>query len=287
MHSHYSDGSLSPRELVEQGAAIGLRYMSITDHDELKGIPEAREAGLQLGVEVVPGIEISTHHHRLGLHILGYCFDEDHPKMQALVLDQSNKRFERARLIVEKLQDLKFELDFERIAEQAHGSLSQPLIVAALLENTTNRALISSRGQEPNHETMYGKYLGRGCPAYVPKTSPESRDAIELIHVCGGLAVLAHPSIDLWPSQHAVLDELREAGLDGVEVYSSNHDAEQTHFYLKYARRHGLLATGGSDFHGEAVPAFDLGSGENHNLDMGRELGDTLYERHQRILTSK
>ncbi|MBI3089936.1 MAG: PHP domain-containing protein [Candidatus Tectomicrobia bacterium] len=287
MHSYYSDGSFSPRALVARGAVLGLRYLAITDHDEVQALPEARAAGAEHGVAIIPGIEISTRYDNLGLHILGYCFDADHPAMRALVAQQARSRNERAEQIVAKFTDLGFGLDFDAIAAHARGALSQPLIVHALLASERNRQLLRRRGHEATHETLYRHYLSRGGPAYVPKFSPDSREAIDLLHTCGGVAVLAHPSVDLWPDRHDLLNDLAEAGLDGLEVYSSNHSEEMTAVYVRCAREYGLLMTGGSDFHGEAVPEFDLGSGCKGNLDMGVEIVEDLYQRHADFLAGR
>ncbi|MDZ7373175.1 MAG: PHP domain-containing protein [candidate division KSB1 bacterium] len=238
LHSSVSDGLFGPAELVRKAAAAGLRAIALTDHDEVGGIEEALRAGKAVGIEVVPGIEISCEGGSLDVHMLGFFVDPRHPEIRDYVHWYHEERLQRGRRMVQRLAELGIHLDFAELVQRVgSGALGRPHIADALLQH----GYVSSIAE------AFERYLGDGRPAYVPKRKLSPADAVELIHRAGGLAVLAHPGDGL--SREEVLRAI-ELGIDGLEAVHPRHSAENVEWIRKIARDHGLLETGGSDFHG-------------------------------------
>jgi 3',5'-nucleoside bisphosphate phosphatase len=257
-HTTASDGALPPAKLVARAARLGLKVIAITDHDSTSGVAEALGAGRSCGVEVVPGVEINSDVSGSEVHILGFFID---PADQAL--DESLRRLRegrigRARKMAEILTGMGAPVRFERILELAgEGAVCRPHVARALLE----------AGHVATFEEAFERYIGRNSPAYVERLKLSPSDACALIRRAGGLPVLAHPvffgsfgrmksAIDL----DRGLAELKAAGLAGIEVYYPGYDVLAIEYLLSQARVHGLLVTGGSDFHGVRHNELDLGS---------------------------
>jgi predicted metal-dependent phosphoesterase TrpH len=250
-HSTYSDGLLSPTALVEEAAARGVRYLGLTDHDTVAGIAEAQAAGEKLGVEVIPGVELSTSlAGGEGVHLLGYFIDTTNRPLLAGLAEFAAARRERMARMIERLKLVGAAVDERRVQELAgHGTVGRPHLARALIE----------AGYAANIADAFDRYIGQGKPAYVPRPRVDPRNAIALVRAAGGVAVLAHP---LWPGGvESVLDRLIPFGLRGMEVDYGEYTPEDRAFLREIAIRRGLIATGGSDFHGLA-----MGSA-------GRELG--------------
>lgn len=251
-HSTYSDGLLSPAELVAEAATRGVRFLGLTDHDTIAGIPEAQAAGASLGVEIVPGVELSTSlSGGEDVHLLGYFIDITHPELLAGLAEFAAARQERAARILARLREIGIALDEEAVFAQArHGTIGRPHIARELV----------AAGHAADLSDAFGRYIGRNKPAYIPRPRVDPRDAIALVTAAGGVPVLAHPFSP--GGVEGVLDRLIPAGLRGMEVDYGEYTPADRETLRQIAARRGLIATGGSDHHGPGVrgQARELGS---------------------------
>jgi len=246
IHSTASDGEYAPAEIVELAYSLGLEVIAITDHDTVGGIDEAMEAAQRSGLEVIPGVEINAESKDQSIHILGYYIDHRNESLLAELTKLCHSREWRARRVLEELAALGMPLKWDRLLEIAGGSLiGRPHIAEAMVE----------QGYVSTIREAFDDFLGRGRPGYVqrPRLAPE--EAIDLILSAGGVPVLAHPLGVLH-----LLPGLLSAGLVGLEAYYSGYSVEDSRAIASKARRHGLIATGGSDYHGPFVsPGIELG----------------------------
>ncbi len=241
IHSFCSDGVRTPRQAVEEADAAGLQALSLTDHDTVAGIDEARRAADELKIEVIPGTELSAHIGEREVHILAYCFEWKDPRLLEHVGDLHQKRYERGVAIVERLNHLGIEMKLDEVLDTADGSpLGRPHIAATMVDN----------GVVTSKEEAFDRFLGDRSPAFVPKPHISAQGVIDLVHNVGGVAFLAHPGLSL---QEATIVELVESGLDGIEVFHPGHQPPQIDYYTQLVQDHNLLQTGGSDSHGEAT----------------------------------
>lgn len=240
LHTHTiaSDGQLKPRELVRLAKEKGLAALAITDHDTIDGLKEALDAGRDYQVEVIPGIELSTEWENRDVHLLGYYIDFQKEELQRFLIKLQEARYRRGQEMVARLQRLGYDLTWEEVTRFVGGKAVGRLHVA--------QALVD-KGLVPSIEIAFTELLERGRPAYVPRYKLSPGEAIELIRIWGGVAVLAHPGLI---GCDGIIRELVERGLQGLEVYYPLHDAETTEHYFNLAQELGLLVTGGSDFHG-------------------------------------
>jgi 3',5'-nucleoside bisphosphate phosphatase len=237
-HTYYSDGALSPRELVMRAREVGISAISVTDHDSIDAWEESVEAGHEAGVDVISGVELSATLGTKDIHILGYMFDPTNKALQnTLNLFKSERRV-RAERIVEKLNDLDLPISFESVLERAgHGAIGRPHIAAALVD----------QGFTSNYTEAFISYIGDSGPAYEPKYRISPEDAVQIIASAGGISILAHPG---WYISEDELLQLIRAGLDGIETVHPAHDAARSAYYRGIASAYFLLESGGSDFHG-------------------------------------
>lgn len=240
LHTHFSDGTLSPRELVEEAHRAGLNLISVTDHDHVGGIAEAQEAAGPLGMAVIPGVEINTNHEGHEVHILGYFLDTRHPELQTTLAEQRRGRQERTRRMVKKLQEKGLPISLSDVEgrPELDSTLGRPHVAAALVR----------AGCVSSVEEAFQRYLGSRCPGYIPQLGMTVDQAIALIRRAGGLAVLAHPG--LWRANGDRVGWLVSLGLGGLEVYYPKHSTEQQARYHELAEQYGLIMTGSSDYHG-------------------------------------
>lgn len=239
LHSHttYSDGYLSPFELIKKARQRGLRGLSITDHDTVAAIPEALEIGQNLGVEIIPGIELSCIENGRDVHLLGYFIDHTNAELLKYTAFFYNERQKRAGRIVKKLNDLNVPLRLDDVMERAtSGLVGRMHVASALIDN----------GYSSSVKEVFDKYLGYGCPAFEAKWEFSIEQGIQLINRCNGLAVIAHPK---YIPEEALLPFI-DSGLDGIEVIHPCHDRNLERHYRALASEYCLLDTGGSDFHG-------------------------------------
>lgn len=239
VHTLCSDGLRTPCQAVQEAKDAGLQAVSITDHDSVEGLSEAVEWGQRLGVEVVPGAELSAHVRQREIHLLAYCFDWEDSYLATTLHQVHQRRFERGKAIVERLNGLGVGVTLEEVLGQAKGSpLGRPHIAAALVE----------QGVVASKDEAFTRFIGDRGPAYSPKPYTAPAEVIELIHQAGGVTVLAHPGVNF---PESVLAQLVGSGLDGIEVYHPSHQPPQIELYTQMASRYGLLISGGSDSHGE------------------------------------
>ena len=253
-HSTASDGSYSPRQVVAMAHERGLKAMALTDHDTVEGVGEAVQTGEQLGIEVIPGIEISAEFPEGTMHILGYFIDYQGSAFNQRLQVLKIARAERNPRIVEKLNQLGLSISWEDILQAAGGGqIGRPHIARALMV----------KGYVQDQQEAFDHYLRQGGPAYVPKFRLSPAESIALIRQAHGIPVLAHPfTLGLGLEQlKSQLQTLQELGLVGLEVYYPEHSPTRQADYLKLAKELGLLVTGGSDFHGANKPGIELGRG--------------------------
>jgi predicted metal-dependent phosphoesterase TrpH len=245
-HSTYSDGSLAPAEVVARAAAAGVELLALTDHDSVGGVAEALRAAEEHGLALSPATELSSVHGAYeDLHILGYELDHTDPDLLAALHDFQGDRSRRVAAMADRMRELEFELGDEPIKN------GRPHLARALLRHNAER--LHEEGID-GPDTLFPAYLVPGAPGYVRRTHPTVREAIEVIHAAGGIAVWAHP---FWDVEDAVspLDEF--TGLDGVEVFYTSFTREQTEALYAEVTRRGLLTTGSADFHGPEHDRFN------------------------------
>ncbi|WP_421617275.1 PHP domain-containing protein [Brevibacillus sp. TJ4] len=238
VHTTASDGNMSPRELLMEAKQRGVRHLAITDHDTVDGYLQAREEARQMGIALIPGIEWNTDGPDGELHILGYGIDISDPHLLHVMDRRRQERLEWIAEIVEACNRLGMEVTVAECQAKARGSV--------LVRTHVAEALVE-RGHASTSQAAFEMYLRKNRPAYVPRPAFTARDAIECTHEAGGIAILAHPGI--YPDQ-VPLDNLLSYGIDGIEVYYSRHSFAQMAYWEREAKRHSLLRSGGSDFHG-------------------------------------
>jgi predicted metal-dependent phosphoesterase TrpH len=252
-HSLYSDGTYQPAELVQLARERGLGTVALTDHDTTAGLPEAVRAGAGLGIEIVPGVELSTVRDGEGVHLLCYFVDPAHPALAAELRRLREDRFNRGERMVARLQDLGYPITFERVRQIARGgNIIRPHVAQALVEAGVVPALKDAFSQE---------LIGAGGLAYVEKHALHPKEAIGLAQQAGGVCVLAHPGTwrEVSPVPDDVIDELAATGLDGLEAAHPEHTPEMEAHYRARARDLGLVWTGSSDCHGTRYEPVRLG----------------------------
>ena len=259
IHSVFSDGSLTPSQIIEKATRLGLRAISITDHDTLAGSLEAQTTGIPGHLAFVTGVEISA-----GLfepfanagtcHMLGYFLDpQNAPLTQALAGLQQARR-ERNPRILERLAGLGIKIDYQDVVRASGGGQVGRLHIARVL---------LARGVVQTTDEAFERFLGRGGAAFVEKKSLPAPEAIALIRQAGGVSVLAHPSSLRMEDARlaALVGRLAAMGLGGLEVYYPNHGPDMVKKYRRLATEHHLAVTGGSDFHGDYKPKIEMGRG--------------------------
>jgi predicted metal-dependent phosphoesterase TrpH len=244
LHSHSvaSDGQYPAAEVAERAAAAGLTVWALTDHDTISGLPDGAAAAKKFGIEFVPGIELSVEFDRREIHLLGHFIDPDGPVLCGFSDLLAEKRRLRMGEIISKLAELGVPLAPEEVERFAGGKiLGRPHVARALVE----------RGIVATVREAFDRFLGEGRPAYVRRFRLDVRDAIRLVHDAGGTATLAHPGVN--KIERGDLARLRGFGLDGVEVYHLDHNPSVRSKYLRAAAENELVATAGTDYHGEVV----------------------------------
>lgn len=248
LHSIFSDGTMSPKEIVGFSKATDLAAISITDHDTISGQKEALEAGKALGIEVVTGIEFSIEEGEENLHILGYCFDHENDALVQALEELSKARLERARTILELLSERGMKITLEEVlSEVGAGNIGRPHIARVL----HRRGFVTSVGE------AFIRWLADGAPCNVPKKVLPLESVVSLLEGAGGIAVWAHPGSNI--KKCDLLDRLCDAGVRGVEAWHPNHDERICEAIILAARKRGLLVTGGSDFHFAEMMQADIG----------------------------
>ena len=239
MHSTFSDGAMGVRELIDFCLEQGLSAMAVTDHDNIDSFEDGKEYADTVGMEYVPGVEISSSLDGSDIHILGYLFDHTHLRLNRTLVDLRARRRIRAMEIVRRLEEHGVTLSYEKVAARAHGgSVGRAHIAAQLLEEE-----YVSTFQE-----AFNKYLGNDAELMsevdAVKLSPQ--EAIQLILEAGGIPVMAHPSKT---NRDDLLETLVDCGLKGIETYCHGQSNSTYQKYRDFARKHNLICSGGADFH--------------------------------------
>ncbi|HHV63949.1 MAG TPA: PHP domain-containing protein [Peptococcaceae bacterium] len=247
-HTTASDGILTPAEIVRLADERGLRALAITDHDTIEGWVEAEKFASQVGLRLIKGLEINTDWKGKEIHILGYGPGKEKGSLERFLEELRRKRVDRIEEILAKLSRLNIHLSLTEVKQYAKGqSIGRPHVVQAMM----------AKGYVSTYQEGFEKYLKIGAPAYVPRAKLTPTEAISIIREAGGVAVLAHPGNNV--SQEEIQKWI-EDGLQGIEISHPDHTPNQKKKYERLAFRNGLLATGGSDYHGPRVkPGVELG----------------------------
>ncbi|MVA76159.1 PHP domain-containing protein [Auraticoccus sp. F435] len=253
-HSSVSDGTDAPAALVAKAAREGLDVLALTDHDTFAGLAEAQQAAERHGVQLVPGIEMSTQHEGRSVHLLGYGARTDDPALTAELVRVRAGREDRLTPLLQRLAELGLPLSEEqvRVHVGASPSVGRPHVADAMV----------AAGYVANRAEAFDRYLADGGPAHVPRYATPLRKGIRLIRAAGGVTVVAHPwgRDREWLLPEPLWPELVEAGLDGIEVDHYDHGPEQRRRLRALAGRTGLLPTGSSDHHGLGKVDHELAS---------------------------
>ena len=267
MHSKYSDdGEFTPSELVEMCHRSGIKIMAIADHNSVKAIDEAKETAKKYDIKYISAIEIDCTYNGINLHVLGYGIDyhhEDFKRLEQNVLDQELKCSKEKILLTNKLG---FEVDEEALNKlSANGVYTGEMFGEVLLNDPRyqEHPLLKpyreggARSDNP-YVNFYWDYYSQGKPCYTKIIYPSLKETIDLIKKHGGTVVLAHPGNNL-KGQFEVFDEMVALGIEGVEAFSNYHSLETVNYFYNAGKKHDLLITCGSDFHGKTKPAIELG----------------------------
>lgn len=248
LHTNYSDGTYTPKELVEKAVKAGLSCISITDHDTVGAISEAMDVADSLGIEILPGIEISCEYELREVHILGYLIDHKSAALLKRLETLKENRINRIYKITEKLNALGINLRADDVFSVANGATVGRLHVA--------RAMVL-KGFVKTVSEAFNRFIGDNGPAFSLGFRFTPEEAIKFIRDNAGVAVLAHPYVI---ENEELIFKFMGLGLTGLEVYYPEHSQGEINFYLGLAKEHNLLVTGGSDCHGSAKPQVRIGS---------------------------
>ncbi len=253
-HSGCSDGSLTPTELVEEAKRVGVSALALTDHDSVRGIEEILKAGEECGLEIIPGVELSTEYGPEEVHVVGLFIDPENEALLAQLQAFRDNRDNRNLKMIDRLRDSGFDISAEEIYKRNPGAvIARPHIARYLVET----------GQAADVQSVFDDYIARGKPCYVERYKITPVEAVKLIHDAGGLAVLAHPCLYKFNREELkqLVSEMKEAGLDGIEaLYARNQGSDESDF-MQIAEDFDLLLSGGSDFHGASKPDIHIGTG--------------------------
>jgi predicted metal-dependent phosphoesterase TrpH len=276
IHSTASDGTFTPSQIVSHALKLKLKAIAITDHDTLAGSSAALNSGIPSALEFLTGVEISAapppiYHQAGSFHLLGYSIhladSELNQTLEVLQLARKN----RNPAIINRLNELGISISLDEVREEAGDvQLGRPHIAQIMI----SKGVVSSIGE------AFDQFLGTDKPAYVDKYRVQCSKAIGAILGAGGIPVLAHPGLLEYESETQLDDlisQLKQMGIQGVEVYYPEHTADQTRLFAELARRHDLLLTGGTDFHGSIHPDIEMGSGKG-NLSVSYEIYEKLIQ---------
>jgi len=274
-----SDGDFSPAELVGMAAAQGFRAISIADHDTVAAYPEAVELGRRAGVEVIPGIELTTLFGDREFHVLLPFVDWNSPTLAGIIADVGRARLSEARERVDKLREMGLPITWEEVLDRSGNNVPLGVSIAAqLLVKDEARTVPSlavyldekNRGSAPY--MFYRDFFMEGRPAFVPKRTIDIFEVMALAPETGGVPVLSHPGAYFQQTTRDDLVKLKDAGLRGVEVFTTYHEPEQTAYYLGLAEELSLVPTAGSDFHGRIKPHIRFGAIRDGQYEMVERL---------------
>ncbi|MEK6375509.1 MAG: PHP domain-containing protein [Acidobacteriota bacterium] len=248
-HTYHSDGTRSPREVIDVARAHGIEIVCISDHDNLAAYFEIKPYADAQGVTLVPGVELSCAYEGVDVHVLAYAFDALDERVAERLQRFRETRHRRGYLMVDRLRALGYEISAKRVDDlAAGGAMGRPHVARALVE----------AGFVASVDEAFNKLLGTGKPGYVEKERFRIDDAVALIRAAGGVTSIAHPT--LYPDGERIVPLLLDAGIDGVEVFHPEVDEAAREAYSNVARFRGKMLTGGSDDHGTVKTSETLGT---------------------------
>jgi hypothetical protein len=261
IHTTASDGTFTPEQVISHAHQLKLKAIAITDHDTVAGSKEALRNGIPPSLGFLTGVEISStpppfYPASGSFHLLGYSIRLDDPKLNHTLEKLQQARKNRNPAIITRLNELGISITLDEVRKEAgEGQLGRPHIAQLMVKKRVVASI----------DAAFDQFLGTGKPAYVDKQRVECFKAIEIILAAGGVPVLAHPGLLDFKEENQLeelIGRLKKAGIQGVEVYYSGHTPDQTRLFAELAKRHDLLMTGGSDFHGAIQPEIEMGSGQ-------------------------
>ena len=270
MHSHYSpDGEFSPAELMAQCRDAGLRTVSLTDHNSVKGVAEAVNAGQKLGLTVLPGMELDCECKGVHLHLLGYCCSGVDDAVAEIEEDFTRQDREAGRRRMRKIREFGIVIDERKVealaAETLAGVITVEIITETFLADPRNREhplvrpyLAGGPRSDNPFVNFYWDHCAPGKPGYCPMDLVSFEKANDLIRSHGGFSVIAHPRVTV-KRDEALIGYMAGCGVEGMEVYCSYHSPEDAAYYSEIAARYGLFSSIGSDYHGKTKPSVKLG----------------------------
>ncbi len=249
IHTTFSDGTYTPEEVVKEASRQGLSAIAITDHDITDGILPALKYAAKIGIEIIPGVELSCEYNSKEIHVMGYYINWENKWLQHKLEVFQKARERRAYHILNKLRDIRVDIDEQMLFSMTSmGSISRMHFARCLVQS----------GYAKNHKEAFDRFLGDGCPAFVRKLRITPEEALSMIHRVGGVSVIAHP---VFGGGHKnFLKKLKNMGLTGIEALYPHHSPAQTKKYLKFARELDLTVTGGTDSHGGSESESPIGS---------------------------
>lgn len=247
IHTKYSDGSLSPKDVVRIASEKGICCISITDHDSVFGIAEAMSAGNAYNVEIISGVEISAEESGREMHILGYCINYRDPRLLDFLAKIRQDRIGRLYKMAGLLKKHGIEIEAKDIIQSAGDVSISRLHVAKYMHK---------KGLVSHWRDAFKKYIGDNKPCYVASFRYAPKEVMDIIKISGGIPVIAHPGVN---SLDNILPRLISEGLEGIEVFHSEHSDKTARAYESFAREHNLIITGGSDCHGNLKGELLLG----------------------------
>ncbi|MCD8374700.1 MAG: PHP domain-containing protein [Oscillospiraceae bacterium] len=271
VHTTASDGTLTPAAVTARARGLGLAAIAITDHDTVEGVAEAVRAGKELGVEVVPGIELSCYYQGREVHVLGYFIDIASASLAETIRAVTENRKARNHIIAERMAADGLPVSIDELKRRfPHTVIGRPHFAEVLVEH----------GLADSVSDAFVRYLNRGRPYFEPQKRMNMDEAAAAINAAGGLAVLAHPYQYRYSEaeMRRLFADFKSCGGTGIECFYSGYDAEKSAFLTSAAAELGMCVTGGSDFHGSVKPDIELGSGKG-GLNVDRELLNKLKER--------
>lgn len=242
LHTTASDGTFTPTQLVQHAAKVGLKIISVTDHDTVGGVQEAIDAGKRVGIEVIPGIELGSDVSGQDIHVLGYFIDHKSEWLLNFLESLKLIRLGRAEEILKKLAQYKIDIDLNEVLKLATGGIVTRAHIGQV---------VAKQGYVTSVWEAFNKYLGRDKPCYVVKYNYSAADVINAIKTARGIPVLAHPAIS---KIDELIPSLVKEGLMGLEAIASDHSPSLIEHYKWIAKRFNLIVTGGSDDHGPRTP---------------------------------
>lgn len=271
-HTTESDGSRSPLELLQLANHIGLEALAITDHDTFSGYDQAKNLNHGFHIELICGVELSTHYNGRSVHLLAYFISEPPTlKFRSWVEGLQTGRHVRNEKLIAKLRSMGFDVTLKEVARLGKKLPGRPHFASLLVE----------KGYAASIQEAFDKYLDENATCFVPRDEPAFEEAIERIIESKGLSSLAHP-IRI-SRAHGMIEEIvgamRMKGLQAIEVFHSDHSPEEASFYNSLAQRYSLAVTGGSDFHGNAKPHIALGTGRQNNLNLSFSILEQLKSK--------